>query len=38
MTEKKGEFIARVKFTAVVRKKPLILAGRSADEQLNKLK
>lgn len=38
MTEKKDEYVARIKFTAIVRKKPLILIGRSSDEQLNKLK
>jgi len=37
MREKDGEFIARVKFTVIVQDKPILITGRSADEELNKL-
>lgn len=36
--EKEGEYVARVKFTVIVRNKPILISGRSADEQLKKLK
>jgi len=35
--EKKGEYIARTKFTVIVRKKPILVVARSANEQLQKL-
>lgn len=37
LVEKAGEYTARIKFTVVVRKKPLLIIGRSSDEQVNKL-
>lgn len=35
---KEGEYTARVKFTVIVKKKPVLIAARSMDEQLTKLK
>lgn len=35
--EKKGEYIARTKFTVIVRSEPILITGRSAEEQLEKL-
>jgi hypothetical protein len=37
MQEKDGEYIARIKFTVIVRNKPILIVGRSADTQLNKI-
>lgn len=36
VSEKKGEFTARIKFTVIVRKKPLLLCGKQADHELSK--
>ena len=36
--EENGEYIARIKFTVIVRDTPILITGRSADEQLKKLK
>jgi curved DNA binding protein len=36
--EKDKEFIARVKFTVIVKKTPILITGRSADSQLDKIK
>ena len=36
--EEKGEYIARIKFTVIVKDKPILITGRSADEQVNKVK
>lgn len=35
--EKNNEFIGRIKFTVIVKKKPILITGRSLDEQLKKL-
>lgn len=35
--EKKGEYVVRSKFTVIVRKKPILIAARSLDEQVAKL-
>ena len=35
--EKNGEYIVRSKFTVIVRKKPILIAGRTLDEQVDKL-
>lgn len=35
--EKEGEYIARAKFTVIVKNKPILVSGRSLDEQLVKL-
>jgi len=37
MKEKHGEYTARIKFTVVVRDKPILVIGRSATAELNKL-
>ncbi len=37
VTEKEGEYIARIKFTVIVRDKPILICGKSADGELNKL-
>lgn len=36
--EKRNEYVARIKFTVVVRKKPKLIIGRSMESQLQKLK
>lgn len=36
MKEKNGEYIARNKFTVIIKKKPILITGRSADDQLAK--
>lgn len=36
--EKEDEFIARIKFTVIVNSKPILIAGRPAEEQLIKMK
>jgi len=36
--EKEKEFIARIKFTIIVKDKPILICGRTADNELNKLK
>lgn len=38
MRERNGEYVARVKFTVIVRDDPILITGRSADDQLKKLK
>ena len=38
MEEKKNEFIARVKFTVIVKPKPILISGRREDDQLAKIK
>lgn len=35
--EKEKEFIARIKFTVIVKDKPILICGKSADDELNKL-
>jgi methionine aminopeptidase len=37
VSEKKGEFTARIKFTVIVRSKPVLLCGKQADHELSKL-
>ena len=38
VTEKDGEYIARIKFTVVVGDEPILICGRSGDGELSKLK
>lgn len=38
MREKKGEYVARIKFTVIVKKDPVLITGRSVDDQIKKLK
>jgi len=35
--EKEGEYIARIKFTVIVKDKPILVCGKPADSELNKL-
>lgn len=35
--EKEGEYIARIKFTVIVKDKPILICGKPADAELNKL-
>jgi curved DNA binding protein len=35
--EKNGEYVARIKFTVIVRDKPILVVGRSANKELDKL-
>lgn len=35
--EKEGEFVARIKFTVIVKDKPILICGRPGDNELNKL-
>lgn len=35
--DKEGEYIARVKFTVIVKGKPILVCGKPSDEELNKL-
>ena len=37
VSEKKGEFTARIKFTIIVRDKPVLICGKQADHELSKL-
>jgi len=37
MEEKSGEFVARLKFTIVVRKNPILIVGRSMEDELSKI-
>lgn len=38
VVEKEGEYVIRIKFTIVVRDKPVLITGRSVDEQIAKVK
>ena len=35
--EKEGEYIARIKFTVIIKDNPILVCGKPADEELNKL-
>ncbi|AYV77002.1 MAG: metallopeptidase family M24 [Barrevirus sp.] len=37
LSEKTGEFVCRIKFTIIVRPKPVLLCGKQADQELTKL-
>ena len=34
--EKQGEYVARVKFTVIIKDKPILITGKSAEDQLDK--
>lgn len=38
VAEKESEYVARIKFTVIVKDKPILICGRSADSELNKMK
>lgn len=37
VTDKENEYIARIKFTVIVKDTPILICGKSADDELNKL-
>lgn len=38
VSDKEGEYIARIKFTVIVKDRPILICGRPSDEQLEKLR